>query len=191
MRNKIITRATITVIVIGLLVLAFCIGARFAKTTYEPQTTINTNANIDTGFGPTVESRVIATHTVEYIEKPVTEVKYMETVQRIPVEIRNFANLENLRQWMESRKDVTTIHFQSSDTIIDCDDYALELQQEALADGYVMSFQIIESDKYNSLFESSKLRPNTLHAINLVLIDNSAHYIEPQTGEIVLAAYLD
>lgn len=54
-----------------------------------------------------------------------------------------------------------------------------------------MSFQIIEPDKYNSLFESSQLPPDTLHAINLVLIGNTAYYIEPQTGETVLAAYLD
>jgi len=67
----------------------------------------------------------------------------------------------------------------------------LGLQRKALADGYVMSFQIIEPDKYNSIFESSKLPPNSLHAINLVLIGNSAYYIEPQTGEIVFAANLD
>ncbi len=190
MRN-ITTEAAMTLIVIGLLVLVFCIGARLAQPTYEPPTTVDTNANINAGFGPSVESRIVATHTVEYVEKPVTEVKYVERVRRIPVELRNFTDLEELKQWIEDRNKVTTVRFQSADTLVDCDDYALELQQEALADGYVMSFQIIEPDKYNSLFESGKLPPNTLHAINLVLIGNTAHYIEPQTGEIVFAANLD
>ena len=191
MKNNITTKAAMTLIAVGLLVLVFCIGTRFAQTTYEPQITVDTNANIGTSFSPTVESRVIATHTVEYIEKPVTEVKYVERVTSVPTELRNFTDLEELKKWMEGRKNVTTVRFQSGDTLVDCDDYAYELQQKALADGYVMSFQIIEPDTYNSLFESGQLPPNTLHAINLVLIGNNAHYIEPQTGEIVFAANLD
>jgi len=191
MKNNITIKAAMTLITVGLLVLVFCIGTRFAQTTYESQTTVDTNANINIGNSLSVESRVIATHTVEYIEKPVTEVKYVERVQIVPVELHNFSNLEELKQWMKGRKNVNTVRFQSADTLVDCDDYAFELQQKALADGYVMSFQIIEPDKYNSLFESSKLPPNTLHAINLVLIGNAAHYIEPQTGEIVFAAHLD
>ncbi|MDO8568238.1 MAG: hypothetical protein Q7R57_05930 [Dehalococcoidales bacterium] len=54
-----------------------------------------------------------------------------------------------------------------------------------------MSFQIIEPDKYNSLFEGAKIPLNTLHAINLAVIGNNVYYIEPQTGEVVLAAQLD
>ena len=191
MKNNIFTGVAMTLVVVGLLILTFCIGARFAQATYEPQATTDTNANINTGFSPTIESRVIATHTIEYVEKPVIEVKYVERVKSVPVELCNFTDLEELKQWMEGRKNVTTVRFQSANTLLDCDDYALELQQEALTDGYVMSFQIIEPDKYNSLFEGSKLPPNILHAINLVLIGNTAYYVEPQTGEIVFAACLD
>ena len=191
MRNNIFTGVVKTIIAVGLLASVFCIGVRFAPATYEPQTNVDTNANINTDFSPTVESRVIATHTVEYIEKPVIEVKYVERVTSIPIELRNFTDLEELKQWIEDRNKITTVLFQSADTLVDCDDYAFELQQNALADGYVMSFQIIEPDKYNSLFESSQLPLNTLHAINLVIIGNNAYYIEPQTGEIVFAAQLD
>jgi len=191
MRNNKIATAAKTLIGIVALSLVFCIGARFAQATYEPQTTADINANINISNSPSVECRVIETHTVEYVEKPVTEVQYVERVRRVPVELRNFTDLEELKQWLEGRKNVTTVRFQSADTLVDCDDYAYELQQKALADGYVMSFQIIEPDKYNGLFESSELLPNTLHAINLVLIGNTAHYIEPQTGEIVFAAHLD
>lgn len=189
MKNNIFTGVVMTLIVGGFLV--FCVGASFAKAAYEPPKTLETNVNINTGFSPSVESRVIATHTVEYIEKPVIEVKYVERVTSVPIELRNFTDLEELKQWIESRNKITTVRFQSADTLVDCDDYAFELQKKALADGYVMSFQIIEPNKYNSLFERAKLPPNTLHAINLVLIGNTAHYIEPQTGEVVLAAHLD
>ena len=128
---------------------------------------------------------------MEYIDRPVTEVKYVDRVKRVPTELGNFSDLEELKQWLEDTKNVTTVRFQSTGTIVDCDDYALELQQKALLDGYPMSFQIIEPDKYNSLFESGELPPNTLHAINLVIIGNDAYYIEPQTREVVFAAYLD
>ena len=140
---------------------------------------------------PTVECRVIETHTIEYVEKPVTEVKYVERVKRVPVELRNFSNLEELKQWLKDRKNVTTVRFQSTDTIVDCDDYALELQHKALADGYLISLEIIGPSEYNGIFKNSELPPNTLHAINLAIIGNSAYYIEPQTDEVVFAAYLD
>lgn len=191
MRNNIITRVVMTLIASGVLFLVFCIGTYFGQSSSRLQTTREASPNINTSTGSVVQARVIETNTVEYVEKPVTVVEYIELVRRVPVELDNFNNLEELKRWMEGRKNVTTVRFQSADTPVDCDDYALELQQQALADGYVMSFQIIEPDKYNTLFEHSKLPINTLHAINLVLIGNTAHYIEPQTGEIVFAAHLD
>jgi len=191
MRNNIITRVAMTLIVLGILSLVFCIGTQFGQASSGLQTTGEASPNINTSISPTVQSRVIETHTVEYVEKPVTVVEYIERVKRVPIELRNFNTLEELEQWMEGRQNVTTIRLQSDDILVDCDDYALELQQKAIVDGYVMSFQIIDSDKYNSLFESSKLPPDNLHAINLVIIRNTAHYIEPQTGEVVFAAQLD
>ena len=198
MRNKWIERLSLkTYMVLAVpftimtLSILFGAGAAVGQATPEPQTTTNTNTQLNVGFQPAVECRLVETHTVQYVEKPVTQVKYVERVRNVPVELRNFSDLEELKQWLEGRKNVTTVRFQSADTLVDCDDYAYELQQKALADGYVMSFQIIEPDKYNGFFESGKLPPNTLHAINLVLIGNTAHYIEPQTGEVVFAAYLD
>ncbi|MFH1032656.1 MAG: hypothetical protein V1767_08870 [Chloroflexota bacterium] len=53
-----------------------------------------------------------------------------------------------------------------------------------------MSFQIVGFNEYNRLF-SNQIKPFVLHAINLVVIGSDAYYIEPQTGEVVLAAHLD
>ena len=191
MRNNIIVTAAMTLIAIGLLLLVFCIGTHLSQATYEPQTTVDTNTQLNVGFQPTVECRVIETHTIEYVEKPVTEVKYVERVKRVPVELHNFSNLEELKQWLEGRKNVTTVRLQSPDTIVDCDDYAYELQQKALLDGYIVSFEIIGESEYNELFTTPLPPSQSLHAINLAIIGNSAYYIEPQTDEVVFAAYLD
>ncbi len=194
MRNKWNNKAVMaikTLVAVVILAILFSTGVVFSQAYSAPQITINTNTDINTSISPTIESRVIETHTVEYVDRPVTVVEYIERVKSVPVELGNFNNLEELKQWLEDTRNVTTVRFQSTDTLVDCDDYALELQQKALADGYVMSFQIIEPDRYNSLFEGGKLPPDTLHAINLVLIGNTAYYIEPQTGEVVFAAQLD
>ena len=190
MRNKIFTGTIMTLVMIGIALLAFYMGNGSALAIDKSQTDTDISVSTNKVFSPTVKSRVIATHTVEYIEIPVIEVKNIEQVINVPIELREFTNLEELEQWLGEKENASVAYFQSSDTIIDCDDYAYQLQQEALVDGYVMSFQIVTPDTYNSLFVN-KLPLNTLHAINLVLIGNTAHYIEPQTGEIAFAANLD
>jgi len=169
----------------------FGAGAAVGQATPESLTTTNTNTQLNVGFQPAVECRLVETHTVQYVEKPVTEVKYVERVKRIPLELRNFSDLGELKQWLEDRKNVTTVRFQSPDTIVDCDDYALELQNKALADGYIVSFEIIGESEYNELFITPLPPSQSLHAINLTIIGNNAYYIEPQTDEIVFAAQLD
>jgi len=196
MRNKWIKRfvskkymALTMLAVIMALSIFFGAGAVLGQSDPEPQTT--TSTKLDVGFQP-VQVRVTETHTIQYVEKPVTVVEYVDRVERVPMELRNYNGLEELKQWLvEVNTNTTTIYFERPDAVVDCDDFALALQRKALADGYMMSFQIIETNRYNSLFESSKMPPNSLHAINLVVIGNNAYYIEPQTGEIVFAAQLD
>jgi hypothetical protein len=65
------------------------------------------------------------------------------------------------------------------------------MQQKALSEGYIMSFEIIDGEEYNGLFSIPLPSEQVLHAINLAVIGNDVYYIEPQTGEVVHAAYLD
>lgn len=182
------------VLAVSLAIIALCIlfgsSATIGKATFETQSPTNTNTDtkLNTGFSPTVEARLIETRITQYVEKPVTQVKYVERVKMMPVELRDFDDPEGLRKWLTT---TTTIYFKRPELAIDCDDYAVTLQRKALADGYIMSLQVIEPNRYNLLFERGKIPTNTLHAINLVIIGNEAYYIEPQTGEIVLAAQLD
>ena len=180
-----------TISIIAILAIVCSIGIVFGQALSTPQTTINTGSKLITGWKPEVECRLVKTHTIQYAENPVTKVEYVHQVKRIPIELGNFSDLEELKRWLADRQNVTTFRIQSPDTIIDCDDYALELQHQALTDGYIMSFEIIGESEYNALF-ATPLRPSqSLHAINLVIIGNDAYYIEPQTDEVVFVAQLD
>jgi len=173
-----------TLIAIGVLFLAFWVGTSVSTVTFEPQTT----AIIE----PTVQCRLVERHTVEYVETPVTVVNNIERVQWIPAELRDFNDLEELKQWLVAvNTNTTTVYFQLPDDTVDCDDYALDLRRKALADGYLMSFEVIGRSEYNALFKSELPPGQSLHAINLALIGNNAYYIEPQTDEVVFAAHLD
>ena len=142
--------------------------------------------------GLTVACHLVERQTIHYVDRPVTVVDHTERVKTIPTTLHHFSLLEVLEQWLAGQDaNNTTLYFQSPGDTIDCDDYALALQQRAIADGYIISFEIIGRSEYNYLF-SSKLPPSqSLHAINLAVIGNAAYYIEPQTGEITLATHLD
>ena len=176
------TKALKTLIAVTIAVSAFYIGTYVGEDTEEPKTLLVTETRIKY---QTVEKPVI-----QYVNKG--EVEYINRVERIPMQLRNYGEPAELKRWLaRANTNTTTIYFEQPDVTIDCDDFALALQRKALEDGYMMSFQIIEPGKYNSLFENSKMSPNTLHAINLAIVGNDAYYIEPQTGEIALAAHLD
>lgn len=169
---------------------AYCCGAGIFSFNFclsnEETTIIAPNVNI-----PTVEARLIETHTVEYIEETVVEKEYIDVVRHIPVQFRNFTDRTELEQWLEKRNQSASIRFQQNDAVVDCDDFAIELQKEALTDGFIISFEIICCDEYNELFNTRLAEGQSLHAINLSIIGNDVYYIEPQTSEIVCAAYLD
>lgn len=184
--NKMVT-ALKTLAVVVLPILTFSMGILVSQVTAEQPSVANTNPDYSLG----VKCQVVETHTVQYIERPVTEVKYIERIKNVPVELRNFSDLNELKQWLADKSNVTTFHFQSPGTTVDCDDYALELQYEALAEGYIMSFQVIGESEYNAIFKTPLPPSQSLHAVNLAIIDNSVYYIEPQTNEIGFAAYLD
>jgi len=175
---------SVTLFVFAVLHLCFSIGVSVSPVTVEQQTTGVVE--------PTVECRLVERHTVQYVEKPVTVVEFVERTQKVPVELRDFSDLGELRQWLaEVDMNATTTYFKSPDVKIDCDDYALSMQHKALADGYIMSFEVIGRGEYNSIFESKLPPGQSLHAVSLVIIGNDVYYIEPQTGEIGFATHLD
>ncbi len=169
-----------TLFAVAVLNIFFSIG----QATIKPQTITVTE--------PVVKCQLIETHTVQYVEKPVTVVEYIERTKKVPVELRNFGDIEELKQWLvEVNMNATTTYFQPPGVTIDCDDYALDMQRKTLTDGYIMSFEVISRSEYNAVFKSKLPPSQSLHAISLVIIGNGAYYIEPQTSEISFAAHLD
>ncbi len=169
---------------VAVLNIFFSIGVSIEQATIKPPTMTVTE--------PVVNCQLLNSHAVQYVEKPVAVVEYIERTQWVPVELRNFSDIGELKQWLVGvGMNTTTAYFQPPGVSIDCDDYALDMQHKALADGYLMSFEIIGISEYNAVFKS-KLPPGQgLHAISLVIIGNDAYYIEPQTSEIGFAVHLD
>lgn len=183
MRNKSKIRLVKTskaLVAVAILVLAFFIGGHIGRDTVEPQTILVTETKVRY---QTVEKPIM-----QYIDRPVVE--YVESVKGL-VELGNFNDLDELKQWLGNRMNVTTIRLQSTADEVDCDDYAREMQSAALVDGHIVSFQIIGRSEYNALFKNKLQHGQSFHAINLAIIGNDIYYIEPQTGEIAFAMYLD
>jgi len=114
----------------------------------------------------------------------VDRVKEVEKIVKTFVKLREFENIKELKEWLGGGP-VLLIGEN-----IDCDDYALYLQKRGMADGYFVSFEAITWQENNRLFKD-KARPGEFHALNSVIIGNKFYYIEPQTNEVVLGAYLD
>jgi len=183
MKNKSKTRLVKTskaLAAVAILVLAFFIGIHTGRDTVKPQTILVTETKVRY---QTVEKPI-----VQYIDRSVFE--YVESAKGL-VELGNLNDLDELKQWLGNRMNVTTIHLQSPADEADCDDDAREMQSAALVDGHIVSFQIIGRSKYNALFKNKLQHGQSLHAINLAIIGNDIYYIEPQTGKIVFAMHLD
>ncbi len=177
------TKALGVLFILATLTLVFCAGAYLGQATFKPQVIIN--HEIHTIY------RVIDRVVYEPVERVV--VKRIET----PKPLRHFENLDELEQWLGNTR-VLDIRFdvvkKETNQLIkrfDCDDYAIRLQEKALRDGYIMSFEVIHSGEYNALFKQKRILNGAIHAINSVILGNEVYYIEPQTHEIVFVAYID
>jgi hypothetical protein len=178
--NKKLVKIMYPVLLTAIATSAFYLGTHSGRNAPEPETILVTETK--------VEYRTVEKTVTEYVDKPVAVVEYVKQVKEVPVELSNFTSLGELKQWLSS---LATFHLQSSDTELDCDDYALQMQNRALADGYIVSLQIINNSEYNALFTNQLPTSQALHAINSVVIGNDIYFVEPQTNEVVLAAHLD
>ena len=155
----------------------YCLGIYIGRSTFEPAVITQTETVIDY---QTVEKIV-------YVDKPVVE--YVEKIVERGKDSRSFSSLQELEQWLNEGELTISIRFKQPD--FDCDDFALQLQDRALKDGYKLDLELIRPREYNRLFEKAELGPNEIHAINLALIGNEAYYIEPQNYEVVFVANID
>ena len=100
--------------------------------------------------------------------------------------MRELLSLQELEEWLEQDKTDATLYFTGkmdlsnphSKNGYDCDDFAYRLQKSALAQGYLMSTEIIVEN-------------GEQHMINSTIIGNNIYFIEPRTDEVWLGAYRD
>jgi len=188
--------------------LVFCAGGYLGQVTFRPQVVVE--HEIHTVYKVTerieyepiekVIEKVVYTPVEKVIERVVYEPVEKVTIKYIekPRPLYQFQDLEELERWL-GNIDVLNIHFKMVDREtgqhikngFDCDDYALRLQDKALRDGYMMSFEVVHPREYNELFQQGRIPDGTIHAINSAIIGNGVYYIEPKTHEIVFVAYID
>ena len=182
--------------------LIFCSGGYVGQKYYQPKVITEYEVvTVDRIVEKTVYTpieRVIETIVYEPVEKIVYEQVEKPVVKEVEVSrpLLHFENINNFEQWL-SNVNLIAIGFNVIDpsnndvTEFDCDDYARRLQDKALEDGYIISFEVIRFSEYNSLFKEKKLPFGAIHAINSAIIGNDVYYIEPQTKEIVFVANID
>lgn len=200
-RNRII-RALFTLYILALTVLIFCSGGYVGQKYYQPKVitkyeVITVDRIIEKAVYTPVE-KVIETVVYEPVEKIVYQQVENPVVKEVEVSrpLLHFENTNDFKQWL-SNVNLIEIGFSVIDqnnnniTKFDCDDYARSLQDKALQDGYIISFEVIRSAEYNSLFREKKIPIGAIHGINSAIIGNEVYYIEPQTKEIVFVANID
>ncbi len=168
----------------------YAAGAGIMPITYSPFIPEKASAASEKTLA-TVEAKLIETHTVEYVEETVVETKYLNVIREVPVELQDFGSLQELETWLKAQMEICVVRFGSPEKVVDCDDYAIEMQKRALADGYLISLQVIDTGMYNRMFVGKIPESHNLHAVNLAVIGNDVFFFEPQNGEIARVAHLD
>jgi len=171
-RMKVKGLIAFTLLALALVGGSFCFGAHYGQKTFEPQVKIVTKTETQVQTQTKIEyvDRVVK----HYIEKPVeVEIEKpveIEVVKEVPRQLNYFASLEELQDWLEKDKADTLI---ASYPNFDCDDYAYELQQRALKDGYIISTEL-------------DWKKGEYHMLNSVLIGKDIYFIEPQDDTVWL-----
>ena len=139
-----------------------------------------------------VEVVVITKTLTEYVTERVDH--YVSYPVRVPVEvIKEVVVFRELTDWDSIEELVTFLEQDDTDQRIvlkagddgiikfngQCEDYALQLRNRAMAQGKYLSIIVIE------------VEGNRYHALCMARIGNEFWYIEPQTDECWLFCYLD
>ena len=192
-RKSLPTIIIIAAIIISGVFSGFCFGVNYGWVTFKPQVQIvdrpvEVEKIIEKEVPVEIEKIVEKQVPVE-IEKIVE--KEVKVTVEVPVALKPFGSLEELRAWLGDEGFYTVF---GDNGYLKCDGQALSLQNKAMQDGYIMYFQAIYPDVYNSLFHNMKISYGDnggLHAINAVIIEKNFYYIEPQTREVALGGYLN
>jgi len=210
-----LSKALGIILILAVLDVVFCAGCYLGQVTFVPQVVIEQQIHTIEKLKYLPVDRFIETVVYEPVEKVVEKTVYQpvekvveKTVYQpiekviiknieIPKQLNHFTSVNELRHWLDNISEINigfdVVNKETGQVIkkYDCDDYAMKLQERALNDGYIMSFEVIHDEEYNTLFQKKKLPDGSIHAINSVIIDNEVYYVEPQNFEIAFVACVD
>jgi hypothetical protein len=170
--------ALMILVVVGL---AFAVGYLLPREPVTiPYPVYSTNEIVRVEYAPPI---TITNTTNNTIERIVTNnaTEYVDRI--INGQLREFTSVGKLTDWVNE-------HQLQISGDVDCDDYAMRLQQQAYEDGYMVSVQLIFNGYLDDVRVSDVMGA---HMGNLVIIGNNIYWIEPQQAhvKIVFITYLD
>lgn len=122
-----------------------------------------------------IEKPVYVDRVVE-VEKIVEEVVEVVVIKHRDISVRQWEDLEQFKEWVQANLVSLT---PMGNYKLDCDDYAMRLQEKALAQGYPLSCHLV----VNGHILGKKVSDGYLHMGNLVIIGNDIYYVEPQPDD--------
>ncbi len=151
---------------------------------------------IDFGLHYTKPKVVTQTkHINSYVEKLITIEREVKVPVEVPVMLKDWDSLEQLEEFLinddTDKRVILTVNGEGK-LIFDeqCEDYALQLRDRAMAIGMYLSIEVLHPIEYEKWY-GKLAKPNKYHAISMARIGNELWYIEPQTDKHWLAIYLD
>lgn len=118
-------------------------------------------------YEPEIVTEYITKEVIKEIEIPVETIVYRN------IYAREFESVSQFREWAEPKLAVLWIQGKKAD----CDDYAEQLQIDALVEGYPLSCVLVEY----GLLLGRRVSPITeLHMGNLLMTKTDIYYVEPQ-----------
>jgi hypothetical protein len=156
--------------------------------------TINSSRYVEKPVYIEVEKTVPVEKLVE-VEKPVYVERKIEVPVEVPVMLKDWDSLEQLEEFLKNDDTDQKITLTADNTGNinfngQCEDFALQLRDRAMAIGRYLSIQALHPKEYEKWYGQTA-QPNQYHAICMARIGNEFWYIEPQTDKHWLALYLD
>jgi len=187
MKNILIS-TSLAVIVVLILACGFSFGVDWVQGSVMPeevekQIIITVPTYVEKPYYQEIEKLV-------YIDRPVYEVIEIPIVEEVikwrNIHPKQFESLEQFIEWYEDQG--FTVLFPSGAYTVDCDDYAELVQRKALEQGYAIS----QALTLNGNYYGTRVNENAGgHVGNIVLIDNTYYYFEPNPEKFYIEKIIE
>ncbi len=175
--------------------MTFHVGANYAKPDVIPYVK-NSSHTVTRLVKVEVEKPVPVVSQLKTIEviKPVYIENTIEVPYEVPVKLKDWDSVEQLQDFLKNDDtDQRIILTTDSNGAVkfdgQCEDFALQLRDRAMAIGMYLSVQVLHPEEYRKWYPSATT--DAYHAICMARIGNEFWYIEPSTDQCWLAMYLD